>query len=158
MAKGDETALRLSTLMQMVYPGAPCIYYGDEIGMAGGKDPMCRGSFLWDEKDWNRDLRNFFKKTIALRHSHPALRRGDYVTLLARDSIYALGRQEADDRVVIAFNVGHSIAEARIPVGEFLPEGTILRDAFKKDEARVENGEIRVHIFPRAGIALEVVP
>src|SRR5439155_11261662 len=34
MAKGDETALRLATMMQMVYPGAPCIYYGNEIGMA----------------------------------------------------------------------------------------------------------------------------
>jgi glycosidase len=157
VAKGDETALRLSTLMQMVYPGSPCIYYGDEIGMVGGKDPFCRGAFLWDEKDWNRDLRNFVKKTIALRHAHPALRRGDYVTLLAKDTLYALGRQLDEDRVVIAFNVGQSIAEARIPVGEFLSEGTVLRDAFLKDETKVENGEAIVPIFPRSGVALEVI-
>ena len=118
---------------------------------------MCRAGFLWDEKDWNHDLRNFVKKTIALRHAHPSLRRGDYVTLLAKDTIYALGRQLNEDRVVVAFNVGLSIAEARIPVGEFIPEGAVLRDAFKRDEATVQNGEIVVSIFPRSGVALEVV-
>jgi hypothetical protein len=59
--------------------------------------------------------------------------------------------------VVVAFNTGLSIAEARIPVGEFLPEGTVLQDAFKRDQCRVENGEILTHIFPRSGVALEVV-
>ncbi len=157
MAKGDETALRLATVMQMVYPGAPCIYYGDEIGMAGGKDPMSRAGFIWDEKDWNHDLLSFMKKAIALRHAHPALRRGGYVTLLADDTIYAMGRQHEHDRVVAAFNVGRSIAETRIPVAEFLPEGAVLRDAFKKDQFSVQDGALHVHILPRAAVALELV-
>ena len=48
---GDESALRLSTLFQMTMPGAPCIYYGDEIGMSGGHDPDCRGAFPWQDED-----------------------------------------------------------------------------------------------------------
>ena len=157
MAKGDETALRLSTMMQMVYPGAPCIYYGDEIGMTGGKDPLCRSGFPWDKKEWNQDLRTFMKRAVALRHAHPALRRGDFTTLLAEESVYAIGRAYEDDQIVAAFNVSQSVAEARIPVGEFLPEGAVLRDAFKKDRCTVTNGEIVVYILPRAAVALEVV-
>ena len=45
-AGGDESALRLCTLLQMTMPGAPCIYYGDEIGMTGATDPFSRAAFL----------------------------------------------------------------------------------------------------------------
>ena len=41
-ARGDESALRLATLFMFTYPGAPCIYYGDEIGLDGRHDPDCR--------------------------------------------------------------------------------------------------------------------
>jgi cyclomaltodextrinase / maltogenic alpha-amylase / neopullulanase len=157
IANGDETALRLSTLFQMVYPGAPCIYYGNEIGMSGGRDPLSRASFPWGEETWNKDLRNFFKKAVALRHAHPALRRGAYVSLYARDDVYALGRALDDDKLVVAFNTGRAIAQASIPTGEFLPEGTVMRDAFKRDKCVVKGGELDVHILPRAAVALEIV-
>ena len=47
LVQGDKAALQLATLFQMTFPGAPCIYYGDEIGMAGGHDPDCRRAFPW---------------------------------------------------------------------------------------------------------------
>jgi len=156
IAKGDATALRLATLMQMVYPGAPCIYYGDEIGMAGGKEPASRAGFEWDRSEWDTDLRNFFKKSIALRQAHPALRTGEYITLHTDEAVYAMGRQLDDDRVLVAFNTSRGIAEASIPVGEFLPEGTTLVDAFKKDRVRVENGRVEIRILPRSAVAFEV--
>ena len=46
---GDRAALRMATLLQATLPGAPCIYYGDEIGLSGGNDPANRGAFPWDE-------------------------------------------------------------------------------------------------------------
>jgi cyclomaltodextrinase len=48
LAGGDRSALRLATLIQMTLPGAPCIYYGDEIGLEGREDPDCRRSYPWD--------------------------------------------------------------------------------------------------------------
>jgi cyclomaltodextrinase / maltogenic alpha-amylase / neopullulanase len=156
LARGDETALRLSTLMQMVYPGAPCIYYGDEVGMTGGKDPMSRGGFPWQKEKWNTDLRNYFKKCIALRHAHPALRTGEYTTLLAQDSVYALGRSLGDDKVIVAFNIGRAVTDCRIPLDDFLPDGTELCEVFKKDRYTVEHGAVTVHILPRSAVALEV--
>ncbi len=70
LAKGDYSALRLATLFQMTYPGAPSIYYGDEIGMAGGHDPANRGAFPWHQTDtWNNDLLHEFQRLIALRRA-----------------------------------------------------------------------------------------
>ena len=51
LARGDNSALKMATLFQMIYPGAPSIYYGDEIGMTGGHDPANRGAFPWHNPD-----------------------------------------------------------------------------------------------------------
>jgi len=61
LVNGNKDAFLLATLFQMTYPGAPCIYYGDEIGLTGGKDPDCRKAFPWDESKWDHDLRNSLK-------------------------------------------------------------------------------------------------
>ena len=58
LARGDDSAYALATLFQMTYPGAPCIYYGDEIAMEGGTDPVCRGGFSWDSSCWAQGLRD----------------------------------------------------------------------------------------------------
>ncbi|RLD04913.1 MAG: alpha-amylase, partial [Chloroflexi bacterium] len=56
---GDLDKIKLSFLFQFAYPGAPAIYYGDEIGLDGDKDPDCRRAFPWDKKDWKGDLRDW---------------------------------------------------------------------------------------------------
>ena len=70
MAGNNKSALKLAVLFQMTYPGAPCVYYGDEIGLANGPTGApedCRYSFSWDERRWDTGLRSYFKKMIALR-------------------------------------------------------------------------------------------
>jgi glycosidase len=102
----DLNKTRLAYMFQFAYPGAPAIYYGDEIGLTGGKDPGCRGAFLWDDKKWNRELRNFLKTLVELRKRHTALRRGDYIKL-AQDtnpSCYTFARKAKDDQVLIILN------------------------------------------------------
>ena len=77
----DPSAVRLSVLMQMTMPGAPCIYYGSEVGVTGGPDPDCRRAFPWhDESSWDRELLDYFKAAIRLRNEHEVLRTGDYAT------------------------------------------------------------------------------
>lgn len=153
---GDWNALCLATLFQMVYPGAPCIYYGDEIGMVGGKDPQCRGGFPWDERVWNTDVRNYIKRAIALRHAHPALRRGDYSTLYGHDKVYALGRKLEADQLVVAFNVGYEPQEVSVPVGGFLDEGTELADAWGGGRYIVSNEQLALRMAPQSALVLEV--
>lgn len=154
MANGDWSALGMATLFEMVYPGAPCIYYGDEIGIAGGRDPLCRGGFPWETERWNTDLRDFFKKAVALRHNHPALRHGAYNTLYAQGSLYAIARTLPDDRLVVIFNVGTEATGANIPTGGLLPDDATLIEAWTGERYAVGTGEITLQVPARSALVL----
>ncbi len=110
---GDNSALRLSTLFQMTMPGAPCIYYGDEIGMTGANDPDCRGAFPWqDENEWDTDLLEFHRRAIRMRHEHPSLRTGGFEIVYAAGGIFAFHRQLGHEHAIVAFNINGSEAVA----------------------------------------------
>ena len=111
IANNDKTAVRLMFLCQMTYPGAPNIYYGDEIGMVGHADPDCRRAFPWhDESVWDRELLADVRAYVQLRHKIPALRRGTFEVLYADEDVVVYQRRyEAKDSTstaVIAFNRG----------------------------------------------------
>ena len=103
---GDTAALRLATLLQCLLPGAPSIYYGDEIGLQGGNDPACRGAFPWDPARWDTDLRTFVKAVLALRRHEPAFRHGSTVVVGATGDAIAIERRLGQDRLVVAVNAG----------------------------------------------------
>ena len=102
---GDEVwRLRLAMAFQMLFPGAPAIYYGDELGMTGENDPGCRGGMAWDAPD--EALHAWQKEMIALRKRHKCLRTGTYRVLTADDTLFALQRADENDRVTAVFNTG----------------------------------------------------
>jgi neopullulanase len=153
LAQGDASALRLATLFQMTYPGAPSIYYGDEIGMRGGHDPLNRGAFPWnDNATWDTDLLHAFQRLIALRRERPALRRGTFQFLLAEDDVIAHARQLGGETVVVAINAAQAARRVDLPVESLLPEGTALEDAWAQAPVKVEQGMIRnVELAARSG-------
>jgi neopullulanase len=141
----------------MTYPGAPCVYYGDEVGMQGGHDPDCRRTFPWDEGRWNQGLRAYVKQCIALRRAHPALRRGDYTRLYANGDIYAFGRRLGGETLVVVLNASRASFALDVPLKGYLPTGTRLRDAWTQAEASVTGG--RLHgwtLAPRSETVLTV--
>lgn len=78
MASGDLTGVVLSFVFLYLFPGVPCIYYGDEIGMSGGADPDCRRGYEWDSRLWNTTLQTVVKRLNELRQKCPALQRGRF--------------------------------------------------------------------------------
>jgi neopullulanase len=113
-ASGDKDALRLAWFFMFSYPGAPCIYYGDEIGLDGEHDPDCRKSFPWEESKWDQDLLAYIKKLIALRKQNSALRRGDFRRLWSADGTYAFSRSLDGDTFVVALNTSESPQQAEV--------------------------------------------
>jgi neopullulanase len=103
-AHGDKNSLKLAWLFLFTMIGAPCIYYGDEIGVDGGHDPECRKSFPWDEAQWDKDLLEYAKTCIALRKEHAALRSGDYKRLHAEDRVVVFARATEKETIIVAFN------------------------------------------------------
>lgn len=126
IARRDESALRLATLFQMTFPGAPCIYYGDEVGVEGGRDPDCRRTFPRDKGLWNQDLRSHVKRCIALRRSNPVFRRGEFSSLYGEHGVYVFERRLGDEVAIVAINAGllpQSI-DVDLPCGGALVEMT----------------------------------
>ncbi|MCB9008301.1 MAG: hypothetical protein H6656_13185, partial [Ardenticatenaceae bacterium] len=106
VARHDKTAVRLMYLCQMTVPGAPNIYYGDEIGLSGAHDPYCRGAFPWhDEGSWDFTLLEDIKQYIQLRHQFPVLRRGDFRIMYANEHVVMYQRKYRGQTAVIAFNM-----------------------------------------------------
>lgn len=120
----DRTSVELATLLLLTFPGAPSIYYGDEVGLPGELDPDCRRSFP-AEKDWDRNLLQMHKDLIALRHAHPALRTGAYKTLAAEGDCYVFSRILDQAMIVVAVNTGKKTVKMRLADID-MENGTVL--------------------------------
>lgn len=81
----DPRKLRLLAALQLLLPGMPFLYYGDEVGMTGGADPDCRRGMLWDEEKQDLNLLGYYQKLIWLRKQYPELTEGDPCEQVADD-------------------------------------------------------------------------
>lgn len=101
IVNGSRSLLRLGVVLLMTFPGVPCVFYGDEIGMEGLFDPDNRRCMRWDETTWDRDLRSHYQRLIRLRRESPALRRGGFQQVFARDGVMAYLRQSPEQRLLV---------------------------------------------------------
>lgn len=155
MVRGDESALRLCTLFQMTMPGAPCIYYGDEIGLSGGPDPDSRGAFPWDdESKWNHDLLAMTKRAIDLRLRYPALSLGDYRTLYAEEHLFAFRRTLDDETAIVIFNTSQERAPLNLHIGDDLAQ-RVFTPAWNGRQQTAKAGQLsRLRIPARDAVVL----
>ena len=149
---GNTDKVKLAYLFLMAFPGAPAIYYGDEIGQEGGKDPDSRRAFPWKEADWNQDLRTWVKTLIARRKQTPCLRRGDYITLLAEDGHYAFARTLGEEKVLVVMNAtGHS-RQVEIPCTSLgWGDGRVVQKLINHEKLTVNAGKLPLTLSPWSG-------
>ncbi|MCS6830066.1 MAG: alpha amylase N-terminal ig-like domain-containing protein [Armatimonadota bacterium] len=133
---GDWRKVRLAFLLQMTLPGAPAIYYGDEVGMEGGNIPDNRRPMDWIPPAEGEALRRYVASLVHLRRQHVALRRGDWVTLLTDDSrnVYVYLRQHGKQQVLVAINNGEKSAAVRLKIPT---TARSLRVVLRSDESAV---------------------
>jgi neopullulanase len=154
-AGGDWSAWRLTMLFLMTLPGAPCLYYGSEIGLRGGADPECRRAFPWDQAAWDRELLDFTRRAIALRRTHPALRHGTFELLYANDDVCAFGRRAEREGAVVILNAASEPRELLLEVEGLLADGA-RRDAWAGLPGRVWHGKLRGVTVPGRSAAVFV--
>jgi len=112
-AGGDVRRLKLAVLFMMTHVGAPCIFYGDEKGLDGMAEIEYRKPMQWDDTEYSKDIRNYYKKLISIRKDNMDLMLGDYV---ARDAdigknILVFTREADGRRLYVIINNGESPAE-----------------------------------------------
>jgi cyclomaltodextrinase len=150
---GSTDKLKLAFLFQMAFPGAPAIYYGDEIGLEGGKDPDSRRAFPWREADWNQELRTWVKILISLRKRIPSLRRGNYLQILAEDGIFAFSRCLGEDKVLVVLNVTsqfHKIEISSATLG--WRDGRVLNNLISNEKIFVNGDRLSLVLSPWSGV------
>jgi neopullulanase len=156
---GDLDALRLAVLLQMTLPGAPCIYYGDEIGLEGGMDPLCRGAFPVDEAAWEQEPYGWTADLAALRHSSAALRDGELALLGTQGSAIAYLRRDADDVFAIVANAANDVLswELPLPFGADAAAVVPLRGAGAGERsAGVEGDTLDLVVPARDGMVIRI--
>lgn len=162
LAKGDTKLQALAATLQMTWVGAPSIYYGEEIGMPGGRDPDNRRPMDWDKVTRSNELLTHYKKLIQLRTRSRVLASGDPYPLLANDEkkVVAFGRVLFEEAMMTVLNRSDKPQTISIPV-QTLPEAAI--DTIKREGLIGEDGRkfklsqsktITVTLGPVSGLIL----
>ena len=149
IADGDQVSVELCNLLLFTFPGAPSIYYGDEVGLPGGIDPDCRRVFPL-ESDWNQDILNTHKQLISIRQNHPALRIGSYQVLYAVGTVYVFARTLESEELIIAVNVGTESITVNIDCRN-LPNKP-HQVLFGNGEITWKDNNVSLTIPPRSGL------
>jgi len=158
VASHDTASLRLAMLAVMTLPGAPCIYYGDEVGMQGRHDPDNRRGFPWDNHAaWDTALLEYCRAVIALRHEQPALRHGEYRALASAGDAVAYGRLAAGAGAVVLLNAGENPARLSIPTeglgGSNLHALKLPTEPYPVVGAEAD-GHVEIEVAARSGAVL----
>ena len=124
---GNIRCLKIIVALQFTIPGVPLIYYGDETGVTGGKDPDNRKSYPWENEDV--DLIGFYKRIAQIRNGQDALKKGDFNIFDTEEDIFAFERVYENERIVVVVNVSN----AQKVVRGITLEGTYL-DLFNEGE------------------------
>ena len=157
IAGGDRASVELAALLLLTFPGAPSIYYGDEVGLAGAIDPDSRRGFP-PESNWDRELYHYHCQLIQLRHSHPALRTGTLQILYAQGTVYMFARCLPEEEILIAVNVGTAIAPVDLIPAELGLQSRVDRQLFGHSEYSWQQQDSQLHLHlslpPRSGCIL----
>lgn len=185
--------VKLAVTFQMTFLGAPMVWYGDEVGMFGADDPTCRKPMLWEDllpyadaaEQIQEDVRDHYRRMIAIRNSRAPLQLGSFEELQADDAtgVYAFARTLDGNSIVVVLNnsdkpqmIGVPVSwpdEAAVirlddprsvdvvdaPAGSPAGRPTIRPVADFKPQIVVKNGRLQgVTLDPRTGGVFELAP
>lgn len=128
--------LKIASLLQYSLPGVPSLYYGDEIGMQGLKDPFNRGCMNWYSP--NTELHRWYKRLGEIRRGCSAFATGDFVPVYCNHNTIAYKRCDDTTEVLVAVNMGN------YPVDAFV--GDEWNNAYSFFDTNVTNGNL--HLAP----------
>lgn len=137
----DKGVLREGVVIQLTWPGAPTIYYGDEAGQVGWTDPDNRRTYPWGKEDW--ELIEFHRYMIEYHKTIPCLKKGSLKPLLAGEHLIAYGRFTKNTKAVIVINNNEDYKRVSIPVWEIeVPMESKMVRIMKTNQAGYNVGRI----------------
>lgn len=144
LCRGDFRILKLTLTFLMTFPGTPSIYYGDEVGLEGARDPDCRRAMPWDKELWNLDVYSHTKKMISIRNNNQVFRRGifNHIHVDKSAGVYAYSRSLNDTLAIVILNNSEKTYSVDIPVEEHLYDNALLKCLLHDNEYVVKNNRL----------------
>lgn len=165
-ANVNKGIMRAAVMLQMTWPGAPTLYYGDEAGVTGWTDPDNRRTYPWGHED--QELIEYHRKMIRIHKEHEALLTGSLKYLEGAYKVICYGRFTAHEKMVVLINGGFDEAKVRVPVWEIgVTEEEELQRIIMSREADftlepavcpVQGGVLEITLPAITAILLKVVP
>ena len=163
----NVAVMREAVVMQMTWPGAPTLYYGDEAGLCGFTDPDNRRTYPWGRE--NLELIGFHREMIRIHKKYPVLSHGSLKFLHGEHNVISYGRFDEKERVIVAFHNGEGEKTFMLPVWQVgvCSENTLRRVMFTGDwgyttepeEYLAEGGELTLTLPATSAVVLvEVLP
>ena len=158
-----ESVYREAVVIQLTWPGAPTLYYGDEAGLCGFTDPDNRRTYPWGRED--REMIRFHRELIKMHKEYSCLRNGSLIRLTDAPHILSYGRFDRESAVVVAVNNGNDPVKIRIPVVyadvpadchmklRFLTNMSGFL-AYPRTVYRVEDGILEIELTPESAAVL----
>ena len=154
---------RIASLIQFTLPGAPTIYYGDEVAMTGDDDPDDRRTYPWYNLGGKPDITMYghYQALAVLRKLTPALTSGDLKVLFPDDAsgLVAYARKTSNQAAVVIINRSDQSRSGAIPVAGYLPDGVVLKTVYKVGSGglstvTVTNGQLVASLGPLSAVLL----
>lgn len=117
----------LAAAFQLLLPGMPMVYYGDEYAMPGANDPDCRRGMYWDEEYQDKEMYNWYKKLMQIRKAHACIVEGEMIETIANDDedTIVMIRKNGEETIAMLFNCGNSAKE----FNEYAEKHNLLTDS-----------------------------
>jgi alpha-glucosidase len=160
-----ESVYREAAVLQMTWPGAPTLYYGDEAGVCGFTDPDNRRTYPWGRE--NKEMIRFHRELIKMHKELKCLKDGAVIRLADARNMLSYGRFDGSSSVVVILNNSDDTMRVRIPVVYAgVPENAQMRIRFmttqsgfvsypkKKKTVPVTGGMLEMELAPESSAVL----
>jgi cyclomaltodextrinase / maltogenic alpha-amylase / neopullulanase len=157
LCQGNVDKVKLAYTFIFAIPGAPAVYYGDEVGLEGGKDPDNRRAFPWEPTQWKPGLRETVCQLIAVRKRMPVMRRGGMRSVLTDDQsgVYVFMRTLELETVIVALNASSTRSTVSLPVADLgWEDGRSVSNLLGSELFTVADGHLSLRLEPWSGVWL----
>lgn len=159
----DKAVMREAVIVQMTWPGAPTIYYGDEAGVCGFTDPDNRRTYPWGRED--QEMLSFHKEMIRIHKENKEFRTGSLKRIISLPGVLGYGRFTNEEQSLVIVNNGDTKETMQVLVWELgVPKETVMDrlmlstgDSFTTEPAQYQvlNGRVEITLAPKSGIILK---
>ena len=113
LCNDNKKKQHLAAAFQLLLPGMPMVYYGDEFAMPGANDPDCRRGMYWDEEYQDKEMFKWYKKLLQIRKTHTCVVDGELIEISARDEeeTIVMIRKNGEETIAMIFNCSTEMKE-----------------------------------------------